>query len=187
MEQQFLSLSKAEKHIGKSRSTLRRFVEGITKPENHPDRHLIKPSATEVAEFHKNNHPFSWRISVELLDREFKQEGAPAKETPVEENQSPAIDLLQQTIGMLKTELDEKNRQIAQFQERDRETNILLQQTTEKLVLLTEGKNRPAHKTEDAVTVEPSSKQESDGSSSKRKDQKDSLWQRFNKPLFSRK
>ena len=142
MEQQFLSLSKAEKHIGKSRSTLRRFVEGITKPESHPDRHFIKPTPDEVAELHRNNHPFSWKISAELLEREFKQEGTAKTKAASSSDQSSAIDLLQQTIGMLKTELDEKNRQIAQFQARDQETNVLLQQTTEKLAMLTQGKNQ---------------------------------------------
>lgn len=185
MNEEFLSLSKAEKYTSKSRNTLRRFVEGITKPDKHADRHFIKPSPEEVSELHKNNHPFSWKVSTTLLDREFKQEGTPASHQTSTETPSAAIELLQQTIGMLKTELDEKNRQIAQFQERDRETNILLQQTTEKLVMLTEGKNRTTTNASDAVTVESNRGQGSESSSpSKKKKQKKSFWQKLNRPLF---
>lgn len=180
MEQQFLSLAKAEKHIGKSRSTLRRFVDSITKIENHPDRQFIKPTPTEVTEFHKNNHPFSWTVSIQLLDREFKKEPEPSPTPTANDGSSSAIELLQQTIGMLKHELDEKNRQIAQFQERDRETNILLQRTTEKLVMLTEGQKERSQSASDAVTVTTEGEQ---GSEAKKKG-KPTLWERLHRPLF---
>ena len=55
MNERYLSLSDAESYTGKSRSSLRRFVEAITKPEHHPDRRFIQPSIEEVAELHADN------------------------------------------------------------------------------------------------------------------------------------
>lgn len=40
MTEQFLSFSEAESYTGKSRSSLRRFVEAITKSKDHPDSTL---------------------------------------------------------------------------------------------------------------------------------------------------
>ena len=160
---------------------MRRFVEAITKPESHTDRHFIKPSPVEVEELHKNNHPFSWKISTELLDREFTKEGNPASQQPSSTNTIPAIELLKKTIGMLENELDQKNKQIAQFQERNRESNFLLRQTTEKLVTLTEGKKQPH--TSDAVTVDPQQKEGSQQNNSSHQSEPQSLWKLFTTPV----
>lgn len=188
MIEPFLSLSEAQKYTGKSRNSLRRFVEGITKPDNHSDRHLIQPTPEQVAELHKNNSPFSWKVSAALLDREFrKQEGSQPTQSSASDSSSAAIELLQETIRIVKAELDEKNRQIAQFQERDRETNILLQQTTEKLVMLTEGRKLPKSNASDAVTVDSDRGQGSDDWTPSNDQKKKSFWQRLNRPLFSGK
>ncbi len=146
MSTEFLSLKDAEAFTGKSRSTLRRFVESITRTENHPDRHLIEPSIDEVKQLHASNNPFAWRINRELLEREFRKQGTDtAKST--EESQSGAsselVQLLKQSIDMLRDELTEKNKQISQFQERQRESNLLMQQANERLTLLTAPRTEP--------------------------------------------
>jgi hypothetical protein len=185
MTERYLSITKAHEYAGQTRNRMRRFVEGITKPENHADRSFIKPSPVEVDELHKNNHPFSWKISTELLDREFKKEGTPKSQKTSNTDATPAIELLEKTIGMLENELDQKNKQIAQFQERDRESNILLQQTTEKLVMLTENKKQP--NPSDAVTVDLQRKEGSEPDKSSKQPEAQSLWQLFTTPVRLRK
>ena len=147
---EFLSLTQAEAYTGKSRSTLRRFVESITKSNDHPDRILITPKPDEVKQLRANKHPFSWRVSKSLLDRTFAKEDSEEgshQSASTSKHADLNFDLLNKTIAMLQTELDEKNKQIAQFQERQRETNVLLQQTTEKLILLTDGKRSRENET----------------------------------------
>ena len=184
MTQRFLSLKEAEEFTGKSRSSLRRFVEAITKTDNHPDRKYLDPSIERVAELHAANHPFSWRISQELLEREFKKEGSvSAKESADDTTTNKVISLLEETVNMLNTELAQKNKQIAEFQERQRETNILLQQTTEKLVMLTEGNRRKPTSSDDAITISPKETGESTNDS-KATSKTKSLWEKLNIKIF---
>ena len=202
MTEQFISLSEAESYTGKSRSNLRRFVDRITKADNHPDRHLIQPDPEEVAKLHKDNHPFSWKVSTELIDREYSTasnsaSSSSAAEKEAEQNQkgeSDAIDLLKKTVDMLQTELAEKNKQISQFQERDRETNVLLQQTTERLMLLSDNKKSQSND-QKTITVEPNiekeegsqrSSSDANSDSGKSKPKRESLWDKMRKPLFQR-
>ena len=199
MTEQYLSLSEAESYTGKSRSTLRRFVEGITKPESHPDRGMVQPDTKEVKRLHADGSPFSWRVSTTLLDRAFAKVGSRSSDSNNSRgsnNDSVAIDLLSQTISMLKTELDEKNKQIAQFQERQRETNFLLQQKTEQVAALTEGQKRQS--SDDAVTVYTSAdsnakqgsdrpaKSHSQNSTKTKTKKRATFWDRLRKPLFQK-
>lgn len=117
-----------------------------------------------------------------LLDREFKIEGSPASQQAGGSTDTiPAIELLKKTIGMLENELDQKNIQIAQFQERDRESNFLIRQTTEKLAMLTEGKKQ--QHTSDAVTVDPHQKEGSQPNKSSHQPEPQSLWRLFTTPV----
>jgi hypothetical protein len=188
MSDNFLSLKEAETYTGKSRSTLRRFVESITKPENHPDRKFIEPNIKRVTELHAGNHPFSWRVSTDLLDREYRKQGSQTETKSQPDSSSvpqAMIEVLQESLSILKTELDEKNKQISQFQERQRETNILLQQTTEKLMLLTDGNKHRVLSNEDAITVDQNDeKKGSRGSTTSNKKKPKTLWQRLQTKLF---
>jgi hypothetical protein len=188
MNEQFLSLKEAAQHTGKSHSSLRRFLEKITKADNHADRNMIQPDVVEVSRLHKENHPFSWRVSTQLLDREFAKEGSDQK-TSDESNSvatASAFELLSRTIAMLETELAAKNKQIDDFLERQRETNILL---------LPEGKQQPVQNDE-TVTVYSAQKQEEgsrretveDNHDSKpqSKPRRETLWDKMRKPLFQR-
>ena len=137
MNESFLSLTEAHQYTGKSRGSLRRFVESITKPADHPDRKFILPTIDEVMDLKKRNHPFSWRVNRELLDRQFPKEGTQASNSPGAA--TPLVRVLEKSISMLETELGEKNKQIAEFQERQRETNVLLKQANEKIQSLSAG------------------------------------------------
>lgn len=192
MNEQFLSLKEAAEHTGKSRSSLRRFVEKITKANDHADRKMIQPDVEAVAKLHAESHPFSWKVNIALLDREYPKQGTGTGDTTSSSPSSSANDeLLSQTISMLKTELEAKNKQIAQFQERQRETNVLLQQTTEKLMLLTDGKKKP-NSSDEAVTVYPDSGREqgsqsqASNDSKSKKTKRETLWDKMRKPLFQR-
>lgn len=186
MEEQFLSLTKAQEHTGLSRGKLRRFVESITKPDSHPDRHFIQPSPEEVAGLHERNHPFSWKISVELLDREFKKEGSvDSKNQSASSKTSSTEKLLEETVKMLKDELKEKNNQISKYQEREREKNILFKNALEKLMLLTEGQSQTA--ASDAVTVDLRPEPESDPSRGSVHEEQPSLWELVRTPFRFRK
>lgn len=144
MTTEYLNLKDAEAFTGKSRSTLRRFVEGITRPENHPDRHFIEPSVEDVKKLHAANNPFAWRINRDLLEREFRKQGSqPEKATGAFPDNDRLVAVLEKSIAMLETELREKNQQIAQFQERQREFNVLLRSVNEQLALAAAPKAAP--------------------------------------------
>ena len=145
MTAEFLNLKDAEAFTGKSRSTLRRFVEAITRTEKHPDRNLIEPSVDEVKKLHAANNPFAWRIKRELLEREFRKQGS-STEKPIGTypDSDRLVAVLEKSISMLETELKEKNVQIAQFQERQREFNVLLRSVNEQLALAAAPKAAPA-------------------------------------------
>ena len=185
MTQRFLSLKEAEAFTGKSRSSLRRFVEAITKADNHPDRKYLDPSVERVTELHASSHPFSWRISQELLEREFSKQGSPStsQSTTDDSTTNKFISLLEETVNMLNTELAQKNKQIAEFQERQRETNFLLQQTTEKLVMLTEGSRRKTNTSDEAITISPRETGDSTDDS-KATSKPKSLWEKLNIKIF---
>jgi uncharacterized coiled-coil protein SlyX len=138
----FLTISEAEKFTGKSRSTLRRFIDGIVKVENAPDRHLVLPSPEEASALKEQNQPFAWKISEELLRRQFlKPDPTTATEAEKGSGEAPASDssrlvtVLEKSIAMLERELGEKNSQIAAMNDRLRESNILMKDLQDRLAL----------------------------------------------------
>lgn len=137
MTDQHLTLKEAQEFTGKSRSTLRRFVESIVKADDSPDRHFLRPSIEEVAELKRNNQPFSWRVATELLAREYPKESAAgdAVNGSVSSDGDRIITVLEKTVTVLQEELTEKNKQIAAFQDRQAEHNVLLKQLQQQLSL----------------------------------------------------
>lgn len=141
MPDRYITLSDAEKFTGKSRSTLRRFLDGIVKVDDAPDRHLITPTIDEVAAFREENQPFTWKISEELLRRQFLK--SEETDQPSEEGSGPSLEggsnrlvsVLEKTVAMFEKELNEKNAQIAALNERLRESNYLQQDLQARLAL----------------------------------------------------
>ncbi len=199
MTNEFISLKEVEELTGKSRSTLRRWVSKITSTANHPDRNLIQPSVDEVKKLHTENHPFSWTVSKTLVDRGFlKSSSQPKGESGVRSDFTdlPLLSMLQETIGMLKTELEERNKQVNRYEERHRESNLMLLKTTEKLALLEEGQRaRPVHETA-TTNASPSVgyKNSEEGTNLQRDDYQASkfptfarAWERLFEPVSRRK
>ena len=140
MSDRFLTISEAEEFTGKSRSTLRRFIDGIVKAGNSPDRQLLKPTPEEAAVLREQNQPFAWKVSEELLRRQFmKPEETPAaaekgNDVPMGDS-SRLVAVLEKSVSMLERELAEKNGQIAAMNERLRESNVLLKDLQQRVAL----------------------------------------------------
>ena len=133
MPDRFLTISDAEKFTGKSRSTLRRFIDGIVKAGNSSDRPLLLPTVAEVIALREQSQPFSWRISEELLRRQFlKPDESAASESGqgsggvAGSDSSRLVTVFEKSIAMLERVLPEKNNQIAAMNDRLRESNILM-------------------------------------------------------------
>lgn len=123
------------------------------KADNAPDRHLILPTVADVAALREQNQPFAWKISEELLRRQFL---TPEDTQPAGEEQgsgglakgesSRLIGALEKSIAVLERELDQKNSQITAMNERLRESNILMKDLQARWAL-------PAPKTQDERKV----------------------------------
>ncbi len=142
MSDRFLTISDAEKFTGKSRSTLRRFIDSIVKADNSPDRSLLLPTIAEVLALREQSQPFSWRINEELLRRQFvKLDDATTPDVGqgsgavAGSDSSRLVTVLEKSIAMLERELSEKNNQIAAMNERMRESNILMKDLHQRLAL----------------------------------------------------
>jgi hypothetical protein len=142
MADRFLTISEAEKFTGKSRSTLRRYIDGIVKAEKSPDRHLLTPTPDEARTFREQNQPFAWKISEELLRRQFLKPDESSTPDPEKgTGGTPGSDslrlvvVLEKTVAMLENELKEKNNQINAMNERLREGNILMADLQKRLTL----------------------------------------------------
>ena len=154
MPDRFLTISDAEKFTGKSRSTLRRFIDAIVKTEDSPDRHLVLPTIDEVVALRSQAQPFSWRINEELWRRQFLKpdetpplDSIPGNRDVSGSESSRLVTVLEKSIAMLERELSEKNNQIAAMNERLRESNILMKDLQQRLAL-------PAAKSNDGQVVE---------------------------------
>jgi hypothetical protein len=141
MSDRFLTISEAEQFTGKSRSTLRRFIDGIVKAEQSPDRHLLKPTPEEAIALREQNQPFAWKVSEALLRRQFlkSEETTAAAEKgsadlPASDS-SRLVAVLEKSVAMLERELGEKNGQIAAMNDRLRESNILLKDLQQRVAL----------------------------------------------------
>lgn len=153
MTDKYLTLKEAQEFTAKSRSTLRRFVESIVKADDSPDRQFLRPSTEEVADLKRNNQPFSWRVATELLSRDFPTE--PTTENVVKGTGSSdgdrIITVLEKTVTVLQEELTEKNKQIAAFQDRQAEHNVLLKQLQQQLTLTAAGESTSTNEAKSAV------------------------------------
>ena len=155
MADRFLTISEAEKFTGKSRSTLRRYIDGIVKAENAPDRHLLRPTREEVIALRDQTQPFAWKISEELLRRQFLKPDPSAAEGKQGTGALPGSDsarlvtVLEKSIAILERELTEKNTQIAAMNERMRESNILMKDLQQRLTL-PPGKSAESQTVDDA-------------------------------------
>ena len=137
----FLTVKEATAFTGKSTSTIKRLIREVITDPNHHDREQVLPPHEEVEERRLAGEPYSWKISEELLLSRYPQE-ADSNETKDSASQSGGVieqdrlvSVLEKSISVLESELVAKNSQIAQFQERQREQNLLLKQLQEQLAI----------------------------------------------------
>lgn len=142
---EFLPIPEAANHTGKSVTTIRRFVRSIASNDNHPDRDQLLPSPEDVRRMRTAGEQFAWRVSVEILDREFS--GSSVRE-PSKSNVpfGEVVSLLRIQLQDSRQQLQVKDAQIASqveiihnLNERIHETNVLMA-TVQKQLSLTEGK-----------------------------------------------
>jgi len=157
MADNYLTISEAEKLTSKSRSTLRRFVERIASSDDAPNRSLLLPTPDEIRSLKEQRQPFSWKMARELLEREFPATRDAEKGTQPHTGAADGnriISILEKTVTVLEEELTQKNKQIAAFQERQREHNVLIQQLQERVSLAAQaGDSSPAAETDQAGVV----------------------------------
>lgn len=109
----FLTVKAAASLTGKSTSSIRRVIYPIIHDDQHPDRDQIQPGIDEARELRLKGENFAWRISEELLRREVPAE-SPAEKKSDHVGQFGREAGHGDLIAMLRSELDIKNRQIAE-------------------------------------------------------------------------
>lgn len=137
MDTPFLSLSDAAHKTGRSLSTIRRIVRTIADSPSHSDRGGISPSAHEAVEWKKKGEIFAWKIREDILMKHLER--APKKG---KKSVSESKDGKEGILGILRTELELKNRQIEKqwevihaLNDRLREGNILMGSLQQRLAL----------------------------------------------------
>ena len=145
---QHLTVTEARKLTGKSDSTIKRMIRDIVQDANHPDRSFILPSHDEVERRKKANEPYVWKIDSELLRRRFDMGGQASgtDESPKQSTGGGEHDIVLQVLReqlkskdsqlhTLEVQLDRKDEQISNLNERMRESNILMKELQQRLVI----------------------------------------------------
>jgi hypothetical protein len=73
----FYSIREAITLTGTSMTTFRRYIRGIVADDQHPDRKHILPTPEEVRRMKAAGEQFPWKISGDLLKREFGEKARP--------------------------------------------------------------------------------------------------------------
>jgi hypothetical protein len=146
---QHLNVKEACKLIGKSESTIKRLIREITVDAHHEDRYFILPNHEEVERRKAAKEPYVWKLDRQLLLRRFPQEstteeGSQSSEksssqqsagTNLESALRDQIQSLENQNQMLVTQLDRKDGQISNLNERMRESNILMKELQQRLAI----------------------------------------------------
>jgi hypothetical protein len=169
----FLTVKEAARLTGKSPSSIRRVIYPIIHDDHHADREQVQPTVEDALQLRMKGENFAWRLSEELLRREFPVESSQEKASTAAAAKTTAhgdSDLL----AMLRRELDIKNQQITQqgeligkqmelisgLSERLREGNVLIG-TLQQRFSLPDGRagNQPISiKTKQAPSTQPEKK-----------------------------
>jgi hypothetical protein len=160
---QFLTVKEAAQRTGKSPSSIRRAIYPIIQDDQHVDRAFVQPSPEEALQLRVKGENFAWRISEELIAREFPPETAHTASSST--SRAAGSEEGSELLLMLRAELDIKNRQITQqgeligrqmelisgLSERLREGNVLI--ATLQRQLAPGEPQRPSTNTVDAKTT----------------------------------
>ena len=152
MSKQYLTIKEAAERYSKAEITIRRLVRDIVKKSQHKDRTHIHPKASETAKLKKQKKPFSYAVSLDLLDRTYgnAMKDAAAKVSGSKKQEAGEyLSLLKGTNEELSNQLKVKDEQIRalnqaldDLSERQRETNILMKGLQERLLIEAPNKKR---------------------------------------------
>ncbi len=125
MQTTFLTIAEACEKTGRSASTVRRLIKSIADDDNHADRASIEPTPKEVAAFKKKNENFTWRISEDIVLKNF---GAAPKveKKEVAESKGVIMDILQNELALKNQQIEKQWEVIHALNDRLREGNILM-------------------------------------------------------------
>lgn len=177
---QHLNVKEACKLIGKSESTIKRLIREITVDAHHEDRQFILPNHEEVERRKAAKEPYVWKLDRQLLLRRFPleqtaEEGSQSSEKPAKPGASDShlesalrdqIQSLENQNQMLVTQLDRKDGQISNLNERMRESNILMKELQQRLAITAPAPKSPVQDAEtqsetivtSVITEEPKGK-----------------------------
>lgn len=137
MEPNYLSITDASRATGRSRPAVRRFVDKITADDDHPDRDMVRPSPEEVAELKDAGRTFAWSVREDfVVDGLGIADQSEAAAKPAGDRRggpdAGTVAVLRETVGLLKDQIAEKDRQLSAAGERQREANVLLKEALER-------------------------------------------------------
>src|SRR3989344_46492 len=123
MDTSYLTIKEAADRYAKAEITIRRFVRNIVKASQSADRALIRPSQTEVEKLQKKNKPFSYAISVDLLERAYHSApaGTAAPQSPSAAAEKPYVALLAEQLRVKDEQIRALNQALETLSERQRE------------------------------------------------------------------
>lgn len=144
--EQFLTVKEATELVGKSESTIKRLLREIVKDEDHADRTAIQPTAQELSKKRDAGEPYIWRIERQFLLKSFPVDPAEkssaagggdsaAKAVPIIEVLNQQLLSKDRQIGVLEKQLDRKDEQIANQNERMHESNVLMRELQARLAI----------------------------------------------------
>jgi negative regulator of replication initiation len=155
----FISIEEARKKTGKSDATLRRLIKHVTK----------QPTMQSLV---KKDEQGKWLISFKLLEQEYGLLGQVTDEPKQETKQEPSHEYAEPSqasnkfLEILQEQLREKDRQIADLNERLREAHLLNNSLQNRLL------PAPVQQTDD--TIEGGAETETRPAPKKR-----SIWERI--------
>ena len=126
----YLSVEDAVRYTNLSLSTIRRYVKTIKASNNHKSKKTIKSASSG------GGKPKDY-ISIAFLDS-IKNDSKGSKSDSMNDSMNTSNEL----IEVLKSQLLEKDKQINELIERSRESNFLLSQMQQKVLMLDEPKKK---------------------------------------------
>lgn len=185
----FLSIRDAIAHTGKSASTIRRLIRGITKNNAHADRHFIKPDPGEVEALRAKGDQFVWTLSEELLIKEFMDDrgenleegiGSASKKVSLHEILQEELQAKERNLAAIMDQLKVKDTQIERqsniieaLNERLREGNVLMGSLQRQLQL----KEGSSERQEEVIDATPNLRRRTKAKSSPKSQKKTRWWE----------
>jgi hypothetical protein len=166
MQTTYLTIAEACEKTGRSASTIRRLIKGIADDDNHADRAAIEPSPKEVAAFKKKNENFTWRVSEEIILKNFG-EAPKVEKKEVIESKGAIMDILQSELALKNQQIEKQWEVIHALNDRLREGNILMGSLQKHFALPTA--EAPVENVMEAATVASSKPSKETSSEAPRK------------------